>query len=312
MQRVFLGLIFAGAAFSQVVGGALSGVVRDETGTAIPGSAVTVHNLETGAGRKFLTESSGHFAAASIAVGPYEVTAAKEGFATQTKTGIDLLVGQTASVDFTLAVGEVRQIVTGTSGQLLGVDAVREFNVVTDTYGAEYGKRPAAQVSIITASGTNQLHGVLYEFLRNSALDARNFFDQGGTPQFQRNVFGGSLRGPVRKNKLFLFGNYEGFRQHLALSNVTLVPDNNARLGLISNASGKLTLLPGGVSPASAALLSPWPVQNGPSLGGGIGINYNNPLQRIREDFGTIFGVCLHHRRQQCQHALGESAQQRV
>lgn len=65
----------------------------------------------------------------------------------------------------------------GASGQLLGVDAVREFNVVTDTYGAEYGKRPGGQISIITASGTNDLHGSVYEFLRNNALDARNFFD---------------------------------------------------------------------------------------------------------------------------------------
>ena len=73
----------------------------------------------------------------------------------------------------------------GASGQLLGVDAVREFNVVTDTYGAEYGKRPGGQVSIVTASGTNQLHGSVYEFLRNSDLDARNFFDQGPIPQFQ-------------------------------------------------------------------------------------------------------------------------------
>ncbi len=71
----------------------------------------------------------------------------------------------------------------GTSGELLGVDAVREFNVVTDTYGAEYGKRDGAQVSIVTSSGTNQLHGTAFEFLRNSALDARNYFDQGSIPQ---------------------------------------------------------------------------------------------------------------------------------
>src|ERR1035438_6532319 len=81
----------------------------------------------------------------------------------------------------------------GTSGQLLGVDAVREFNVVSDTYGAEYGKRPGGQVSIVTASVTNDLHGTVYEFVRNSDLDARNFFDQGAIPQFQRNSFGGTL-----------------------------------------------------------------------------------------------------------------------
>ena len=71
----------------------------------------------------------------------------------------------------------------GTSGQLLGVDAVREFNVVSDTYGANYGKRTGAQISIITASGGNDVHGSVYEFLRNSALDARNYFDQAKIPR---------------------------------------------------------------------------------------------------------------------------------
>src|SRR5499425_2783121 len=66
----------------------------------------------------------------------------------------------------------------GVSGQLLGIDAVREFNVISDTYSTEYGKRAGAQVSVVTQSGTNQLHGALFEFLRNSKLDARNFFDQ--------------------------------------------------------------------------------------------------------------------------------------
>ena len=113
----------------------------------------------------------------------------------------------------------------GTSGQFLGVDAVREFNVVSDTYSASYGKRQGAQITIVTATGTNQLHGSAYEFLRNSALDARNYFDQQQIPEFQRNNFGGSLGGPIRQDKLFLFGNYEGYRQNLGLTDVTLVPD---------------------------------------------------------------------------------------
>ena len=92
-------------------------------------------------------------------------------------------------VEYTSA-SEINNTPGGVSGQLLGVDAVREFAVVKDSYGAEYGKRPGAQVTIVTASGTNQLHGNLYDFLRNSALDARNFFDQGTIPEFQRNVFG--------------------------------------------------------------------------------------------------------------------------
>ena len=90
----------------------------------------------------------------------------------------------------------------GVSGELLGIDAIREFNVLTDTYGAEYGKRAGAQVSVVTQSGTNQLHGSLFEFLRNSDLDARNFFDQASVPPFRRNQFGGALGGPLKKEQM--------------------------------------------------------------------------------------------------------------
>jgi hypothetical protein len=166
----------------------------------------------------------------------------------------------------------------GTSGQLLGVDAVREFNVVSDTYGANYGKRAGAQISIITASGGNKVHGSVYEFLRNSALDARNYFDQAQIPEFQRNNFGAALGGPVRHDKLFGFGNYEGYRQHLGLSAVSFVPDNASRAAAVA------TVRP---------LLALWPVANGPELltpngsQSGIAEAFSNPPQRVREDFGT-------------------------
>jgi hypothetical protein len=179
-------------------------------------------------------------------------------------------------VEFTSA-SEINNTPGGVSGQLLGVDSVREFNAVKDTYGAEYGKRPGAQINIVTASGTNSVHGAVYEFLRNSALDARNFFDHGAIPQFQRNVFGGSLGGPLRRNKAFFFGNYEGFRQNLGLSDLTLVPDN------VSRASA---------APGIQPLLALWPAANGPELlsGGapsGIAEAFTNPVQHIREDFGN-------------------------
>jgi hypothetical protein len=179
----------------------------------------------------------------------------------------------------------------GTSGQLLGVDAVREFNVVTDTYGASYGKRDGAQVSIVTGSGTNLLHGTAFEFIRNSALDARNYFDQSTIPEFQRNQFGGTLGGPIRKDKLFLFGNYEGFRQNLGLSDVTLVPDNEARLGYVPNSSGVLQHV--GVNASVAPLFNLWPVQNGPELlsngnPSGIAEAFSHPPQHIKEDFGNV------------------------
>ena len=180
-------------------------------------------------------------------------------------------------VEFTSA-SEINNTPGGVSGQLLGVDAVREFVVVKDSYGAEYGKRPGAQVSIVTASGTNLLHGDAYEFLRNSALDARNFFDRCAIPGFQRNEFGGSLGGPLHRDKSFLFGNYEGFRQHLGLSDLTLVPDNNSRASAVAS-----------IQP----LLALWPVANGPELltstgaPSGVAEAFTNPVQRIREDFGT-------------------------
>ena len=159
----------------------------------------------------------------------------------------------------------------GTSGQLLGVEAVREFNAVSDTYGANYGKRTGAQVSIITASGNNQLHGSAYEFFRNSALDARNYFDQAQIPPFQRNDFGAALGGPLRHDKLFAFGNYEGYRQHLGLSDVTFVPDDAARAAAV---------------PSVQPLLALWPVGT-VDLGQGIAVAYSNPPQHVREDFGT-------------------------
>jgi hypothetical protein len=180
-------------------------------------------------------------------------------------------------VEFTSA-SEINNTPGGVSGQLLGVDAVREFSVVKDTYGAEYGKRPGAQITIATASGTNQFHGSVYEFLRNSALDARNFFDHGDIPGFRRNVFGASLGGPIRKDKTFVFANYEGFRQSLGLSDLSLIPDATSRAKAVAS-----------IKP----LLALWPVANGAEIltstgaPSGIAEAFSNPNQRIREDFGT-------------------------
>ena len=180
----------------------------------------------------------------------------------------------------------------GASGELLGIDAVREFNVLTDTYSAEFGKRAGAQVSVLTQSGTNMLHGTLFEFLRNSALDARNFFDRASVPPFRRNQFGGALGGPVKKNKLFLFGNYEGFRQALALSSVSVVPDAQVRMGLIPNSTTGIYAPPANVNPAMLPFFDLWPQPNGAELlaGGvnsGTAFSYNNPKSNIHEDFGT-------------------------
>jgi len=230
------------------------------------------------------TDDAGRYQVVSLPVGQYEVKVTKSGFQEEIRSGIHLVVGQEASVDIRLHVGEVQQRVTvteevpmvstttrdisglvgeqqvkdlplngrsydlllplnpgivnftwmktggtgisnsttgnnfavsgnrpqqnlfllngveftgaaennmqpgGTSGMLLGVDAVREFNVQRDSYGAEFGKRPGGQVVIVTQSGTNQWHGTAFEFLRNNVLDAPNFFDQGDAPPFRREI----------------------------------------------------------------------------------------------------------------------------
>jgi hypothetical protein len=389
LATILLALLIAFPANStaQVVGGTISGTISDSTGAAIPNAAVLVHNDETGNERHLQTGPDGRYAAPSIPVGSYTVTANATGFNQQRRTAIALSVGQSQLVNLALALSGVAENVTvnddppvvnlstqqtaglidarqikelplngrsydqlitlnpatvnytaqrsgtigtsnssvgnmfavsgrrpqdnlyllngveytgaslinvtpgGTSGQLLGVEAVREFNVITDTYSASYGKRQGAQVSIVTAGGTNTLHGSAYEFLRNSFFDARNYFDPAHIPEFQRNNFGASLGGPIRKDKLFLFANYEGYRQNLGISDVTFVPDSNARNGLVPNSSGVLT--PVTLGSGVAGLLNLWPTQNGPELltsaglPTGIAEAFSSPTQHIREDFGT-------------------------
>jgi hypothetical protein len=366
----------------------VSGVITDSSGAAVASATVTVRDVNTGQTRSVVTDAEGRYEVLALLVGEFEVTAKKPGFAEEIRTGIHLVIGQDATVDLRLRVGEVSQQVTvnadaspvsttttdisglvgeqqvknlplngrsydqlltlnpgivnftsektggigvsnstvgnnfavsgnrpqqnlyllngieftgaaennmqpgGTSQELLGVDAVREFNVLRDSYGAEYGKRPGAQVLIVTQSGTNQLHGSVYEFLRNSAFDAPNYFDKGSAPPFQRNQFGGSLGGPIQKNKTFVFGNFEEFLQHLHQTSVALVPDTNARNGFLP--CPLITPAPNpcpssgtefvGISP----LIDAWPVPsaNGNDFGG-IAQAFSNPLQTIRDDFGT-------------------------
>jgi hypothetical protein len=389
-RSVFFVLLLATASGAQIVGGTISGTVLDPAGAVVTGVQVTIRNQETGSERHLITDAAGTYSAPSIPVGLYNISVVGDGFASQTRTGVSLTVGQATHIDITLRPGSVSEQVTvtdtptainlstqqtsglvserqvkdlplngrsydqlitlnpaavnytaqrsgsvgtsnssvgnmfaisgrrpqdnlyllngieytgaslinvtpgGTSGQLLGIDAVREFNVVTDTYSASYGKRQGGQISIVTASGTNSLHGSAYEFLRNSFFDSRNYFDQARIPNFQRNNYGASLGGPLRTNRLFLFGNYEGYRQNLGITDVTLVPDTQARQGFLpnpSNPSGPRKNY--GVANGVAPLFNLWPAQNGPELldasgnPTGIGEAFSSPTQHIREDFGT-------------------------
>ena len=137
---------------------------------------------------------------------------------------------------------------------LLGVDAVREFNVQRDSYGAEFGKHPGGQVVILTQSGSNEWPGTAFEFLRNNTLDAQNYFDQRDAPPFQRNQFGGSIGGPIQRDKTFLFAKYEGFRQHLHQTSATFVPDAASRASAVPSVPPLLNLWP--TPPARARRIS--------------------------------------------------------
>jgi len=177
----------------------------------------------------------------------------------------------------------------GASGQLLGVDAVREFNLFRDTYGAEYGKHPGGQVTILTQSGSNQWRGSAFEYLRNSAFDAPNYFDLGSAPPFWRDQFGGSIGGPIRKDNTFVFANYEGFRQNLHQTSLTYVPDDGARNGtFVPLGSGCPVAQQTACATEVKSLLNLWPEANGPdNPAAGIAQYFSSPLQTIQEDFGT-------------------------
>jgi hypothetical protein len=137
-------------------------------------------------------------------------------------------------------------------GQNLGVEAIQEFSVLTSNYSAEYGKTSGGVVNAISRSGTNQFHGSVYEFLRNSALDSPGYFDAGVAPPFRRNQFGASAGGPIRKDRTFVFGDYEGIRQSLGTTQSSGVPSANARLGILTSGG-----TPPSPCPANSTLLDP-------------------------------------------------------
>src|SRR5579875_864311 len=141
---------------------------------------------------------------------------------------------------------------SGVMGTTLGIEAISEFSVLTNTYSAQFGGNGAV-VNTASKSGTNSFHGSAYEFLRNSALDARNFFDGSSVPAFRQNQFGGSLGGPIKKDKLFFFVNDEELRKSLGQTVVALVPDANAHKGIVNGVNV-------GVNPSIAPLLALYPL----------------------------------------------------
>lgn len=313
LARVLCLLALSCVAFAQ--SGTIQGVVKDPSDAVVAGAKVTIVNLDTGLRRELTTNDQGFYAAPTLPVGRYELTASKAGFSNAAVPELKLDVTQTARIDFSLKTGTVTESIlvtaaaalldseTTTVGQVIenkrivelplngrnyldlaaltagtnpgrggrtqdeggfsasgqhiyqvqvsvdgidnssvasggplgfeaqavkpSVDAVGEFRVVTNNLSAEYGTRMGGQVFVNIKSGTNQFHGTAFEFLRNSQLDGTNFFANrsGRTkPTYKQNQFGGTFGGPIRKDKTFFFGSYEGTRTRLGRSFISTVP----------------------------------------------------------------------------------------
>jgi hypothetical protein len=306
-------------AHAQLSTTAAVGTVTDATGAAIPGATVTLTQIETNVVRTVTTHADGAFRAEFLPVGPYKMKVTASGYKVTERSGIALQVLNTATLDVTLSVGEVSEVVNvtsdvplinasnstlgrvvenrevdnlplvgrdvyqlltltpgvqltqninntgfpeqhtlingstdGTVGQisyyldggtnmtglrntgniLPNPDAAREFTVQTANFSAEFGRSSAGFVSVLTKSGTNQVHGSIFEFVRNTALIAttHNGIDKNLTP-YHRNQFGATLGGPVLKDKLFFFGSYGGLRQSTTSTLTALVPTAAQRNG---------------------------------------------------------------------------------
>ena len=277
----------------------VDGVVRDQTGAAIPKAQVTITKTDTGVARTVTTDNEGQYVAPNLPIGPCRIEVAASGFKTFVRSGIILEVGKTVEVDVAMQVGETadsvrvtasaemvetrentisqvidgRRIVdlplngrqptqlillsgaavTAPAGDLAGSknyfssttisvaggqgqglnylldgaehidsfsnvnlplpfpDALQEFSVQTSSVPARYGQHPGGVINSVTKSGTNRFHGDAFEFLRNGAVNARNFF--AATPDsLKRNQFGGTVGGRIIRDKLFFFGGYQGTR----------------------------------------------------------------------------------------------------
>ncbi len=153
----------------------------------------------------------------------------------------------------------------------LGAETIREFRVETNAYSAEFGRNFGGQINVLTKSGANSFHGSLFYFHRNDDMDARNFFDPARQPEFKRQQYGATVGGPVRRNRTFFFGGYEGLREGKGRTVSTIVPNREAR--------GRP------VHPAVRPYLEEFPLPNGPDLGGGLAAYSFGFDENINQDF---------------------------
>ena len=180
---------------------------------------------------------------------------------------------------------------TAAGGDIPGVEAIQEFKILTHNYSAAYGGSAGAVVSFASRTGTNNLHGGAYEFLRNEKMDARNFFDTlPQKPPYKRNQFGATFGGPIKKDHSFFFLNYEGLRSRFTSTDIGNVPTECARDGgvggtcdfPVTDSLGN----PVAISPGVQSVLSLYPLPNGTDFGNGIAQYIFLNHQPVRQDYG--------------------------
>jgi hypothetical protein len=181
-------------------------------------------------------------------------------------------------------------------------DSVEEARIVTDGGKAEYGRSAGGQIQLITRSGTNQLHGNAFDYIRNRDLNANDFFsNSAGTPipVLIQNTFGSSIGGPIKRNKIFFFGNYQGIRTHAQGAEDTTVPTATAQAGIFQYVPGGQTApqqysivandpLNKGIDPTVASLLKLFPAPNNFNVGDGLnsaGYELNYPNNSLSDQF---------------------------
>ncbi len=341
MNRVLLAILtivlLTNSAFAQAVitVAQLNGTVRDSTGSVVANASVNLRNLDTNRTYTSTSDAQGYYIVPNLPPGSYELNVTYSGFEPYVQSSIQLRVGQTATLDVTLAVQGRREVVEVTSetaaieptrtelssvietkqidnlpisGRLFtdfalltpgvttgrtsvgstitefevsrvsfagmrdlsnqvtvdGADnintatgsqratppqeAVQEFRVVNNSFGAEYGRALGGIVNIVTKSGTNKLHGSVYDYFQNNKLNARSLLQPAPQPDVLRqNQFGATLGGPIKTNKTFFFLNYEGQRRGesptypaVLLNNIALINSSKAALGIAPENLGVL------------------------------------------------------------------------
>src|SRR5918993_369684 len=227
---VLLVTMFAPAALAQTAA-TLSGTVHDPSNAVLPGVAVTARSGETGLARTSVTGPEGRFVIPQLAPGVYEIRAELAGFKPHVRPEVRLAVAQSLVLNITLQIGdlaivdvvtaEIPTINTATSelSYLVTSEQIEQIPLngrnYTDLALLQPGVNSCGQINVLTKWGTNRLSGSAFEYHRNDAMDAKNYFDNNGKPNFQRNQFGFTAGGPIRTDKAFFFLGYEALIERL-------------------------------------------------------------------------------------------------